>query len=165
MRLTKRFYDRIFGSGPAIAAASGICLLIGWAIARATPAAGWANSPDVRFAVLGAGSLLALVVIAWSVHTLRPERRGTELVVGGPFRFVRHPLYAACLSLFGPSLVIALAHPAYAGALVLIHLLANRLVRREEAMMAAIFPQAYLAYCAHTGRFWPRIHVGRPTKA
>ncbi|MEE2566289.1 methyltransferase family protein [Hyphobacterium marinum] len=157
MPSAKRFYDRIFGSGPAIAAAAALCLLAGWVTARLTPVLSLDLPLMLRATALASGTMLALGLIGWSVWTLRPEHRGTELVTRGPFRLVRHPLYAACLSLFGPGLIIALSHPAYAVALVLAYLAAHRLIGREEALMANWFPDSYPAYCTRTGRFWPRL--------
>lgn len=150
------FYDRVFGSGPMIAAASAVCFGAAWVLEQAMPELSWTFPMAMRLSVLSVGLALTIAVIAWSLRTLRPARRGTELVIDGPFRYVRHPLYAACLSIFGPGLVFALAHPAYILALAAAHLAANRLIGREERLMARWFAQSYEAYCARTGRFLPR---------
>ncbi|XBQ17359.1 MAG: isoprenylcysteine carboxylmethyltransferase family protein [Oceanicaulis sp.] len=154
------FYDRIFGSGPMIAAASGSALALAWIVEQASPDLRWPIPAWLRLGAIAAGCILAAAIIIWSVLTLRPERRGAELVTDGPFRYVRHPLYAACLAIFGPALVVALAHPAYAGALVLAHVAAHQLIRREERLMTSWFPQSYDAYAAQTGRFLPRPRIG-----
>jgi protein-S-isoprenylcysteine O-methyltransferase Ste14 len=163
MSSSKGVYDRIFGSGPAIGAASAGLLAMAWSVSLATPELVWQLPGAVRLAAFITGSGLAVGFILWSVHTLRPQARGSELVTGGPFALVRHPLYAACLSLFGPGLVIGLAHPAYGGALVLTHVIANVLIRREEGLMARWHPDHYPAYCARTGRFWPRFGFAAPS--
>ncbi|MEQ8405379.1 MAG: isoprenylcysteine carboxylmethyltransferase family protein [Oceanicaulis sp.] len=154
------FYDRIFGSGPMIAAAGASALALAWCIEQASLDLSWPIPAWLRLGVFAVGCILAAAIIIWSVLTLRPERRGAELVKDGPFRYVRHPLYAACLSIFGPALVVALAHPSYAGALVLAHVAAHRLIRREERLMTSWFPQSYDAYAAQTGRFLPRLPIG-----
>jgi protein-S-isoprenylcysteine O-methyltransferase Ste14 len=157
----KAFYDRIFGSGPLIAAASGMCLGAAWLLEQATPEFGWSIPGGTRLSIMAGSVALCIAIIAWSVRTLRPERRGTELVTDGPFRYVRHPLYAACLTILGPGLVFALAHPAYILALVGAHLAAHGLIGREERLMADWFPQQYTAYCARTRRFIPLPATGR----
>lgn len=153
MICAKSLYDRIFGSGPAIAVASALCIAAGWIMARSTPSLAWSLPAHVALAGLSLSTVIAVAIIAWSVHTLRPERRGAELVTGGPFRFVRHPLYAAGLSVIGPAL--ALSHPVYIGAVILAHVCANRLIRREESLMGKWFPDSYPAFCRRTARFFP----------
>lgn len=150
-------YNRIFGSGPLIAVAGAASISGAAVLAAASPGLAWPLPLAVRVGVLAAGVCLAAGVIAWSVLTLRPGRRGTELVTSGPFRFVRHPLYAACLTLLGPSLVIALAHPAYLAGLGCAYASAHFLIRHEEALMEEWFPASYAAYCQRVGRFVPRL--------
>lgn len=156
MVLTRHVYDRIFGSGPLIAAASAVSIFAAALLADASPNLAWPIPAPVRAGVLGAGIIIAAAIILWSVRTLRPERRGAELVTTGPFRFVRHPLYAACLTIFGPSLVAALAHPAYLAGLLGAYGAAHYLIRGEEALMSAWFPETYPPYLRRTGRFIPR---------
>jgi protein-S-isoprenylcysteine O-methyltransferase Ste14 len=78
-----------------------------------------------------------------------------ELITDGPFRFVRHPIYALSMLLMlcsaivvpsAPMLVVALVH------LVLLQLKA----RNEEAHLLALHGEAYRAYLARTGRFFPK---------
>ena len=78
-----------------------------------------------------------------------------EIITDGPFRFVRHPIYALSMLLMmcsaivvpnTPMLVVALVH------LVLLQLKA----RNEEAHLLAVHGEVYRAYLAKTGRFFPR---------
>lgn len=77
------------------------------------------------------------------------------LVTHGPYRHVRHPMYAAMFlsaagyPLVSANAVVALVHPA---ALVW---MARRRMAQEEAMLAAHFGAAYAAWAARTGRVWP----------
>lgn len=150
-----RGYRRIFGSGPMIALSGAVFLDLGHLLETAVPDFAWTIPASLRYGVVSASLVLATAVIVWSVRTLRPEQRGAELVTTGPFRYVRHPLYAACLSIFGPGLVIALGHPAYLLSLMATHLAAHRLIGFEEGLMRDWFPREYAAYCARTGRFIP----------
>ncbi|HEY1328992.1 MAG TPA: isoprenylcysteine carboxylmethyltransferase family protein [Casimicrobiaceae bacterium] len=80
----------------------------------------------------------------------------TALITDGPFRRIRHPIYAFSILLIVcsaivlptlPMLVIAAVH------VVLMHVKA----RNEEAHLAAVHGEAYARYAARTGRFVPRL--------
>jgi len=83
-------------------------------------------------------------------------RSSAMLVTGGPYRWVRHPLYTmsmiACLgfALLAESWFIALM------AVVFFSVLAIR-VPREEAKLIEKFGDAYRDYIKTTGRFLPRL--------
>jgi protein-S-isoprenylcysteine O-methyltransferase Ste14 len=82
-----------------------------------------------------------------------PPRR---LVVRGPYRVVRNPMYiGAGLVLAGAALFYqSAALLAYMGVLFLItHLF---VVAYEEPTLRRTFGQEYEMYCDHTGRWWPR---------
>jgi protein-S-isoprenylcysteine O-methyltransferase Ste14 len=153
-------YARIFGSGPLGAAASVALLAAAAWVAGRTPALALGLEPGLRVAVVAAGAVAAVALIVWSVRALPVGTRGRELVTAGPFRRVRHPLYAAFLSLFNPALGVALDHPAYLLWALALHPLWHRLIRPEEILMIGLFGDEYRRYAARTGRFLPRL--GRP---
>jgi protein-S-isoprenylcysteine O-methyltransferase Ste14 len=119
-------------------------------------------SSDTATALVLAGDLIAVAACGWllaSILALRscfgvlPEARG--LVVHGPYRLVRHPLYlgeivaVAGLTLSSPAVwSIALIGPFAVAQWVRMGL--------EENALAAAFPE-YRAYAARTGRLLPRI--------
>ena len=85
--------------------------------------------------------------------TIRQEHR---LVVNGPYRWVRHPMYTFTLLMFGGfSLLTANWFIAVAGALTLFLLVARTPI--EEAKLTAKFGAEYRAYMQRTGRFFPRL--------
>lgn len=91
----------------------------------------------------------------WSV-TLK-VREGHQLVTGGVYAHVRHPMYA---SFFLWGVAQALLIPNWiAGLSGLAAVLALYAVRqsREEAMMRQTFGADYDAYCARTNRLIPGI--------
>jgi protein-S-isoprenylcysteine O-methyltransferase Ste14 len=91
----------------------------------------------------------------WSV-TLE-VREGHQLVTGGVYAHVRHPMYA---SFFLWGLAQALLIPNWiAGLSGLIAVLALYAVRqsREEAMMRQTFGTEYDVYCARTKRLIPGV--------
>jgi protein-S-isoprenylcysteine O-methyltransferase Ste14 len=82
-----------------------------------------------------------------------PPRR---LVVQGPYRFVRNPMYiGAGLALTGAALFYrSLALLGYVGVFVLVtHLF---VVAYEEPTLRRMFGKDYEAYCKKTGRWWLR---------
>lgn len=107
-----------------------------------------------------AGATLALSCIAAFVFLGRgtpapfdPPRR---LVIRGPYRFVRNPMYiGAGLAVAGAAAFYqSIALLGYVGVLLLVtHLF---VVAYEEPTLRQNFGEDYLAYCARTGRWWPR---------
>ena len=88
----------------------------------------------------------------------------TELITDGPFRRIRHPIYAFSILLVLCSLVILPTPPMLAVALVNITLL-NLKARNEERHLTASLGEPYARYVATTGRFLPRFSPpdpGRP---
>ncbi|HTO97196.1 MAG TPA: isoprenylcysteine carboxylmethyltransferase family protein [Myxococcales bacterium] len=116
--------------------------------------------PVLAGMVLGAaGVLLAL----WCVYTFARVGKGTpapfdpprRLVVRGPYRFVRNPMYiGAVLALLGA----ALAYRSWPLAgyavlfLLVMHLFA---VLYEEPTLRRTFGTDYEAYCVRVRRWWP----------
>jgi protein-S-isoprenylcysteine O-methyltransferase Ste14 len=82
-----------------------------------------------------------------------PEAR--RLVTGGPYRFVRHPLYAAeILAAFA----LVLARPGLWATLALVPFVAVQMLRAhfEESLLTRSFPE-YKPYAAHTRRLVPLV--------
>lgn len=103
--------------------------------------------------------LLGTVLTCWSLLTLGrcfgllPEVRG--LVMRGPYRFVRHPVYLfELVSGFG----VVLAKPHLLSAVLFVLFVAFQYWRTvfEERALAEAFPEQYPAYQARTGRLLPR---------
>ncbi len=124
------------------------------------------SMPGVPWAVpwLGVGFLAAsLGLLTWVHHTLgdnfSPTLRvkpGQELVTHGPYRYIRHPMYAAVfLSVIGVCLVTSSWVVALISIPGIVPALAKRM-SREEAMMVGRFGEAYRAYMRHTGRVLPK---------
>lgn len=112
----------------------------------------------------GTGAMLAL----WCIGTFIVVGRGTpapfdpprRLVVSGPYRLVRNPMYVgAGLALAGAALFYASwALLAYCAAFVLItHLF---VITYEEPALQATFGDRYRQYRDAVPRWWPR----RPAK-
>jgi protein-S-isoprenylcysteine O-methyltransferase Ste14 len=117
-------------------------------------------APQVAGMVIGAaGAAVAL----WCIFTFATIGKGTpapfdpprRLVIRGPYRFARNPMYIgaglalASAALFYESLPLL----GYAGLfLVAAHVF---VVGYEEPTLRRTFGQEYEAYCRQVGRWWP----------
>jgi protein-S-isoprenylcysteine O-methyltransferase Ste14 len=87
--------------------------------------------------------------------------RETALITDGPFRRIRHPIYAFSILLMLASVVVLPTLPMLAIALVHVTLM-NLKARNEEAHLAAMHGADYARYAARTGRFMPRFTTREP---
>jgi protein-S-isoprenylcysteine O-methyltransferase Ste14 len=127
-------------AGPSSSAASGL-VLTGDAIALL--AGGW-----TLFAVLALGNCFSVL----------PEARG--MVVRGPYRYIRHPVYLGEIGMFAGLTLAAFSLHGLGlwGAVVLLAFVLAQFsrMRMEETALTDAFP-AYAAYAAETGRLLPRL--------
>ncbi len=91
-----------------------------------------------------------------TMYTLRTWWVDGRLCTTGPFRWFRHPMYAAWITFV--CLGVALYRDSWVllAWAVALHPLWRVLVTSEEKMMARRFPDEYPPYAARTGRFIPR---------
>jgi protein-S-isoprenylcysteine O-methyltransferase Ste14 len=131
-----------------------------------SPLVAWAQlSLPIWVRLLGAAlGFASIPLLFWVHHSLGKQFSGLlqletehQLVMHGPYRWVRHPMYT----------------DFYIGALGLLLLTANALVggvwlgtltlmmvirtHKEEAMMVNQFGDAYRAYIERTGRYLPKL--------
>ncbi|GEM_PF-419695 len=112
--------------------------------------------------------ILALLWFVWihrslgvnfSVHLKIKEKQ--SLVTGGPYRWIRHPMYTAFYLLHISAFFLTanwfIGITWLAGLTVIIALR----VKREEKMMVAQFGEEYNAYMKRTGRFFPPLKLKR----
>jgi protein-S-isoprenylcysteine O-methyltransferase Ste14 len=118
------------------------------------------EAPQIAGMIIGtAGAAVAL----WCVVTFARIGKGTpapfdpprRLVIRGPYRFVRNPMYiGATLALAGAALFYeSVPLLAYAG----LFLLASHIfvVWYEEPTLRRTFGQEYEEYCSQVRRWWP----------
>jgi protein-S-isoprenylcysteine O-methyltransferase Ste14 len=147
----------IFGSGPAGLAASIVLFVIAFWLTGQISLPPLSDNRNLLNSIFAAASLLTLAIIVWSVRSLSPADRGRNLSTSGAFRFVRHPLYAAFLSVFNFGLAIWLNSYIMIIWAVLLHPLWHYIVRDEETMMIDLFGEEYRKYQKRTGRFLPKV--------
>ncbi len=83
-----------------------------------------------------------------------------ELVIRGPYRWVRHPMYLAGL-LASVSVLLLSGNALVGGTWLAMHSWQFALrIPLEERLMTEQFGDTYLAYVRTTGRLIPRIHRG-----
>ncbi len=129
----------------------------------------WATLPTPtwsRWMGMGLG-IVTLPLFAWTHHALGKNwsadlviKEEHTLVTGGPYRWVRHPMYT---SFFGSSLAFFLLSANWVIGLVGLATiaLARARVDKEEALMIEEFGDEYQFYMQRTGRFLPRITPNR----
>jgi protein-S-isoprenylcysteine O-methyltransferase Ste14 len=147
--------------GPAIATTGSVTARVAAVVATLTPFA----IPLLSGAPAGLGRQYAADVLltagtAWSVWSLRYLGRNLslfaqarELVDGGPYRWIRHPLYAGeIVSSLG--LAIFAGTPAAFGVLLAFCALQGYRVLREEEVLLRALPQ-YRSYRDRTAALFP----------
>lgn len=108
-------------------------------------------------------SAMALPLLVWMFRSLGNNitdtvqtRQTAQLVVRGPYRWVRHPLYS-----FGGLFFIGIILMSANGLIALFGVLAFTMLLmrtpKEEAQLLARFGDAYRDYALRTGRFFPRL--------
>jgi protein-S-isoprenylcysteine O-methyltransferase Ste14 len=141
--------------------------LIAWIIDPAWMA--WSGMPlSVWLRWTGVGLLaIAGLLLLWTFRSLGKNltdtvatRHDHTLIVHGPYRWIRHPLYAsAALLVVAMSLVAANWFFLVTGVVVFCLLVAR--TRTEEENLVARFGDSYRAYMERTGKFVPRIGAHR----
>lgn len=121
----------------------------------------------VWLAVMGVGVLVAAMWLLRQAHVdlgrnwsaVIETRAGQELVTGGVYTHIRHPMYAAhWLWALAQALLLANWLVGLAGLVTFLPLYLSR-TPREEAMMLEQFGDEYRAYMQHTGRVMPGVDV------
>ncbi len=113
---------------------------------------------EILAAALCAGGLILAI---WARHAIGSNwsgivtlKRDHELVTGGPYRYVRHPIYSAILLMF---LATALAAGRLGGFVGFVLCFASFWIklRQEEALMMRHFPDEYPVYRARVKALVP----------
>ena len=147
--------QRLFGSGPRIHLTSLVLFGVVYLVQERfnpplapipTPLNYW-----LAGGILGIGLALASGIFLWTYRLL-----GRQLVTRGPYKYVRHPIYAVILSTewLGAFLVFRSVFVGVACAIS--YALAHQWIRYEEGLLQREFGKIWDEYAAQTGRFFPR---------
>ena len=88
---------------------------------------------------------------------LRAWLYDNKLCTSGPYRLVRHPLYAGVLLIANPGIALVFNSWIMLICPVILFPIVSVLVRKEEGIMTSVFGEDYARYASRTGRFFPRI--------
>jgi protein-S-isoprenylcysteine O-methyltransferase Ste14 len=149
--------QKIFGVGPMGAVISLVLLsLFAWVDSRnsipiLTTNYGLKNAVGITLVILGLGYHF------WTFSTLRHWWAHDGLCTSGPFKYVRHPMYAAWISLISPGIAIYLNSWLFVFWVILLHPIWHKLVKKEETIMMSTFGKVYGDYAEKTGRFFPKV--------
>jgi len=155
---------KIFGSGPiGMLISVSLLFIADWLNEWIAPVPLLENRL-ILDSVFLASILITLAMIIWSVKSLPASERGNKLSTRGAFKYVRHPLYAAFLSIFNFGLAVYLNSYIFILWAIILYPIWHCVVRSEERLMATIFGQSYVEYQRTTGRFFPRFRYrhGKP---
>lgn len=127
----------------------------------------WARfpAPDwLRMAAL-VGAIAIVPAFVWlfraiglNISPRETTREGHRLIVRGPYRYIRHPLYSFGLVFYG-LLALVSAQWWLAAVLAICFVALVWRTGREEANLVARFGDDYRRYMAQTGRFFPRLRL------
>jgi protein-S-isoprenylcysteine O-methyltransferase Ste14 len=121
-------------------------------------AAGWWRIAGLLLGVAGAAIALACILTFVFVGrgTPAPFDPPRRLVVRGPYRFVRNPMYlGAGLALAGAALFYR-SWPLLGYAALFLAAMQLFVVLYEEPILRQTFDVDYQAYCRRVGRWWPK---------
>jgi protein-S-isoprenylcysteine O-methyltransferase Ste14 len=157
-------YQKLFGVGPLGLLISLVLFGLLWLLDRALHHVEMSGQPGIIRII---GSILILFWIcwhSWCIKTISRWWRRDQLCLSGPYRFVRHPIYAGAVLPGSIGVVLIFNSWIILPLPVLMFVLYSILVRKEEAMMMAVFGQEYKEYAGHTGRLFPRMLPAKRTQ-
>ena len=148
---------KLFGVGPIGAAISLVLLAIAVRVDRLLGHSTILTNPVLIKVVAGGLAVIGLGLLFWSSWTLRNWWSKDELCTMGPFKWLRHPMYAAWITFILPSVALYLNSWIILLFVVQLHPIWHKLVISEEKTISEKFQNKYSVYAARTGRFFPRI--------
>lgn len=157
MRTKATKFAKIFGSGPTGLLISIVLFFIAYWLNKQINLPPVSNNQFLLNSVFFVSISMSLALIVWSVKSLPTADRGNKLCTTGAFKYVRHPLYAAFLSIFNFGLAIYLNSYIFILWAVILHPIWHYVVRYEERLMVDIFKDEYVEYQKKTGQFIPRL--------
>jgi protein-S-isoprenylcysteine O-methyltransferase Ste14 len=114
---------------------------------------------------------LGLVLFVASLRRFAVEGRGTlapwdpprELVVRGPYRYVRNPMISGVLLVLVGEALVLRSQPHLGWAAIFFAINATYIPLLEEPGLESRFGEPYREYCRHVPRLLPRLRPWRPT--
>lgn len=111
----------------------------------------------------GVCALIGIEYFHWTHSTLGKNwsttievKKDHELIVGGPYKYIRHPMYASVYLIYVGFLILTANWLVGALLLAPFTLLYVSRVRSEEQMMLEKFGEKYQEYMKKSGRLFPK---------
>jgi protein-S-isoprenylcysteine O-methyltransferase Ste14 len=118
----------------------------------------WLRWVGVMIALSGFG------LLHWSQNTLGDNwsdnphlMDGHQMVISGPYQWVRHPIYSSFLLILGSTFLISATWFIGGTWIMMMALDINIRIEDEEHLMISRYGDQYLEYMSRTGRFIPRV--------
>jgi protein-S-isoprenylcysteine O-methyltransferase Ste14 len=125
-----------------------------WPIAAPWGSAPWIEGVGLALIVLGLTAMFTGIVTFRLAHvTVMPNRPAAQLVTRGIYAYTRNPMYVGLTALYlGGVIVTSYVWALFILPLVLV-VLYQRVIRREERYLSGRFPVEYAAYRAEVRRW------------
>jgi protein-S-isoprenylcysteine O-methyltransferase Ste14 len=112
----------------------------------------------IRIIILGAAFAPAFYLFKSGHVVVSGDKRPTDVVSIGAFRYVRHPLYLGSILIY-LGMTVSTASLFCLILLVVIVVFYNYIAGYEEKLLEVKFGEAYVAYQKNTGKWVP--HLGK----
>ena len=149
--------EKLFGIGPLGALLSTLLLAFFWWIDHILGHASIIAHPAPLKCAAAGLIAIGLGLHFWTMSTLRNWWMNDRLCTTGPFKYFRHPMYAAWITFISAGIALLLNSWILLLWVAALHPIWHLLVTKEEKLMAGNFGDDYVAYKARTGRFFPRV--------
>jgi protein-S-isoprenylcysteine O-methyltransferase Ste14 len=95
----------------------------------------------------------ALVTLVRHRTTFHPDREASRLVVAGPYRFSRNPIYLGLTAVYAGAALLANTLWAILLLPLVLIIVATQVIGREERYLARTFGEDYSEYCRRVRRW------------
>ena len=149
-------YTRIFGSGPTGIATTILLWIICIQVSNYFPIPEMGISPLFRNILIVLFSIDASTLIVWSLMVLPIGDRGNKFISKGPYRYVRHPLYAAFI--WSGTGIVSMIYKSWPLLIFIIpiHIFWAWHIQKEEKFLLNQFGDEYEQYMMKTPQFFPK---------
>jgi protein-S-isoprenylcysteine O-methyltransferase Ste14 len=148
------------GIEPRVSALTGTFMCLGLAFLPKADLGPFVSALSSLLIIVGAS--LSFLVLRWLGRSFSLAAEARRLVTGGPYRFVRHPLYL-CEGITVLGIVLQVLSPWAVLIFLLFAAVQYRRLVNEEAVLGSVFPE-YLEYAVRTPRIIPVDLVGKYTR-
>ena len=148
-------YERFFGSGPTGLTATFFIWVAAYFLGEWLGIPPIGMNPTFWLVLFWFFVVDFAVTVIWSLLVLPVRERGEKLVTSGPYRLMRHPLYAAFIWSGTGAAAVWLQSWLLIFSVIPIHIFWVWHIRNEERFMLEQFGAEYKVYMETTGQFFP----------